>query len=200
MCGSLADSVKRLACFDAVAGRLQGAADTAAKAKLAPAPTAATIPTAQSPFAQGTWQTTVTASKIDDTSTVIAMLTSKEQIYVRYSTYQPGIVIRCLESTTVFYLDLGGAFVADSGSYGKVTLRVDKKPAVEKSLRATTDNRGLGLWDGSVSIPFIRTLLDGQVLVARVTPYGESAVTMEFDLRGIRPAVEQVAKACHWTL
>lgn len=211
-CGAITDALKRLDCFDAIAAKLQTAANAVAAAAIqsnANPPALGAVDAAKNalkqglataPAVNGAWETRVEKSKIDDSTTVTALLPAKDFVQVRLGKYLPGIVVRCLENVTAFYINFGGIFVSDIEDYGSVTFRVDTKPAMVRKLSASTDNKGLGLWSGTAAIPVIRSLVDGSGLVIRVVPYTESPIVVEFDLAGARDAIAPVAKTCKWTL
>jgi type VI secretion system protein VasI len=137
-------------------------------------------------------------SKIDDSTNVYATLRAKESVYVRYGQRRPVLWLRCLENSTALILDMDGGFVADIQGYGTVTLRIDEAKAFDRHFRESTDNSSLGLWSGGEAIPLIKRLFGASTLIARVTPFNESSVLIEFDVRGVEHAVEPIRKACGW--
>ena len=187
-CSSIDDSVKRLACYDGLAAVEHQEASTAVAKSLAPPDEDV-----------GKWTVLTDKSKIDDSNRVMLILNADEPVPGRFSRQvTPSLIIRCMENVTSVYLEFDGLFMSDNQGYGRVTFRVNKNPAFEKEMSASTNNKALGLWSGGSSIPFIKQLLDGETLVVRATPYNESARTMEFSIKGISNAVAPVRKECKW--
>ncbi len=146
------------------------------------------------------WIVTEEKSKIDDSTNVLLNLNSTQQIQNQYGTSAYlQIVIPCREKKTDFYIIFGGHFMASIESYGMVTFRVDKRPAIQKGLIESTDHKALGLWGGANSIPFIKALFGGSTLFVRATPYNESAVSGEFNITGLQDAIVPLRRACGWT-
>ena len=108
------------------------------------------------------------------------------------------LIIRCMENTTSLYTKWGGHFMSDNRNNGRVDYRVDAKKASRVSMRESTNNKSLGLWSGSQSIPFIKQLLNAKQLYIRATPYSESPVEMAFNVTGLEKAIEPLREACGW--
>lgn len=185
-CSAIENHIKRLECFDGVASAIQKEADRRAIDDLGASDLA-------------NWDSTITKSKVDDSTTVVLVSRAKSMIAGRYGRgVRPALVLRCLENTTSMYINFGGHFMADIQNYGRVTFRVDKRKAVVKSMVASTDSQALGFWYGNSSIPFIKTLFGGSTLLIQATPFNESAVTFEIDIRGVEDAIAPLRKACNW--
>jgi len=186
-CSAITDGVKRLECFDNLASSDQAEANKQASEDLGGQTTS------------DNWHTTINQSKIDDTTTVILLTPSKDEVQGRFNrTATPVLILRCLENTTSAFINFDGLFMADSGGYGRVTFRVDKTKAVTRSFSASTNHKALGLWGGGQAIPFIQNLMDGSALIVQATPHSESPVTMEFDISGLKEAIQPLRKACNW--
>jgi type VI secretion system protein VasI len=184
-CSAIEDSVARLACFDAAVAPVKEAANEAAAAELAP-----TNP--------GEWLTEVETSPIDDSTNVYSIVLAKEAYEGTYATHRPALIIRCVENTTSLVLNFDGDYMSDLAQRGRVTTRVDDRPAVEKSMVESTSNEALGLWGGGSSIPFIKTMLGGEIFLVRAIPVNSNPVTVEFNIAGIDEAVRPVREACGW--
>ena len=187
-CSALEDGLKRLACFDDIAAVLNGAADQEVAASVASAED------------KGKWQQSIEASKIDDSTTVVLRLEAESPIVDRFErSHLPALIIRCMEKVSALYWTFDGLFVADSGGFGKVTVRLDREKARTFQTSASTDNQALGLWSGGQAIPFIRSMLDNSTMLVRMTPFSDSPVEMEFDIRGLAEAARPLQKACGWS-
>ncbi|MFC0285806.1 type VI secretion system-associated protein TagO [Kaistia hirudinis] len=188
-CSAVENGLERLACFDELAASLNAAADQKASAAAA-----------ASPEDKGQWRQLIEASKVDDSTTVILNLASKGSIIDRFGRrHDPTLTIRCMEKVTVLYWTFGDLFVADSGGFGEVTIRLDREKARSLRTDESTDHRSLGLWTGGQTIPLIRSMLDNETMLVRMTPYSESAMEMEFDIRGLAAAVKPLQAACGWS-
>lgn len=188
-CSADDDSVSRLACFDAIAAGLKSEADKAAEASLP-----------QADGDVGRWRVKVETSRIDDSTNVLLTIVSNETVRDSFGRRSPAfLTIRCIENTTSLVLSLGNNFLSDIQGYGDVTLRADREPARVVGMKVSTDNKALGLWSGGASIPLIRELLNRDALLARVTPFNESPITVEFEIAGLSEAIKPLAAACNWT-
>jgi len=185
-CSAESDSVKRLACFDDVAQQLNGKADEVVRNALG------------NPATPTNWIQQIDQSKIDESVGVMLATRALSSFAAKFKTHTPLLVLRCLESTTSLYIDFDGAFVADTGGFGDVTVRMDKAKATTLSMAASTDNTALGLWRGTRSIPVIKQMLGRERMVVRAVPYSESPATFEFDISGLDKAIEPLQKACKW--
>jgi type VI secretion system protein VasI len=177
-CAAIAQDSKRLECFDLIFKK--------------------SSVTTSSPKTD--WTITEEKSKIDDTTNVFMALKSMQPIQNQYgaSAYLD-MSIMCREKKTDFYIIFGGHFMSNIESYGSVTFRVDKQPAVQKRLVESTDHKALGLWGGANSIPFVKGLYGGATLFVRATPYNESAISGEFNITGLEDAIVPLRRACGWT-
>ncbi|SMF05206.1 type VI secretion system protein VasI [Tistlia consotensis] len=176
-CAKIADDNRRLTCFDLIF-RKSSHTEKADYSK---------------------WRVTIERSKIDDTTNVFMFLDARGEIRRRFGgTGYPTLVIACRENKTGLWLTFAGHFMADNGSYGDVTFRIDSEKAFDRSLSESTDHEALGLWSGDRSIPFIKQLFGKKTLLVRATPFSESSLTMEFPITGVEDAIEPLRKACHW--
>ncbi len=147
---------------------------------------------------EGDWRVQVETSKIDDSTNVFLTLQSREHTNCRYDEAAHRIWIACRENTTSLWVTFGGCFMADNGSRGRVTYRLDQDKAKRRNFRESNDNSALGLWRGGSSIRFIKGMLGHKTLLIRATPFSESTVTAEYDIAGIDEAIKPLRKACRW--
>lgn len=186
-CSAIKDSVKRLECFDGLASLQQSEADAAAEISFGDLP------------AKENWVTSISQSKVDDSTTVILSAESQNIVSGRFNkTARPRLILRCMENATSAYINFDGLHMAEIQGYGRVTFRVDKKKAVTKSTDVSTDNKALGFWSGGGAIPFIKSLFGGSELLVQATPFSDSAVTFSLDISGLEEAVQPLRKACNW--
>lgn len=147
----------------------------------------------------GNWVVTEDKSALDDSTTVVLSLNSRESINGQFGPAGPAmLVLRCFENTTVLYLWLNNLFLSDIQGFGIVSYRIDDGKASELRMKQSTDNKALGLWSGSVSIPIIKKLIEGRSIVMRATPFNESPIEFSFDLLGLGTAITPLREACNW--
>lgn len=159
--------------------------------------TAATPAKAGSKLA-GAWTISEGVSEMDDSPQVIAYQYSKNKITDQIGRPKTGRVsIVCRENKTDVYFSFGGHFMSGD-RYGRLTYRIDKRKAKTTQTSVSNDHKALGLWGGRRSIPFLKELESGKALVIKATPYSENAVTLRFDLTGIKEVLKSVRAACHW--
>jgi type VI secretion system protein VasI len=175
-CSAISDSVKRLECFDNVAGERGDTPKTETKSA-------------------GEWDVRKQTSPVDDSATVFISVQSTDPISTRMTTTKPTLAIVCREHQTSVYVDWG---VFLHTEHAEMTLRTDKEKAIQVSWAISTNYEAAGHWDTKSAIPFIKSLVGKDELFARVTPYGESAVSATFDLAGLDEALKPLREACNW--
>lgn len=179
-CAVVKSSVDRLACYDDLAKMRDGSAPGSRTERV------------------GNWNVTTETSKIDDSTNVFMRLVSENTFSDRYGNQRAGdIYIVCREHRTDLYIILGGMFLADSGGFGQVTVRIDRNKARVLYFSASTDHQALGLWRGA-GVGFIKQMMNGKRVLFEVTPFNESAVTVEFEIDGLDNAIKPLRKACGW--
>ena len=176
-CLSIEESLSRLECYDEAAGY---------------------NPVVTQVDGTGDWEIQLETSKFDDSQTVLLSLESKEWTNCPYDSAKHRLVLACRENSTDLYIIFGGCYMSDFEGGGRVTYRIDNEPAASVSMRASSNNSALGLWDGRNSIPFIKGLLDKNALVVRASPFAENRVTSEFELGGLNEAIKPLRAACNW--
>lgn len=148
----------------------------------------------------GRWRVTSETSPMDDSKTVVAILQSTSMVPGKYGgpSGQAEIALRCMENTTAVIFSVNDYFLADIQGYGVVEYRIDDKKAAKINTQESTDNMALGLWSGKRAIPFIKGLYGGEKLTLRITPFNESPITMDFDMKGVEDATKELRAACGW--
>lgn len=147
----------------------------------------------------GHWIKRVDVSQLTDDKNVFLNLQSENEMPARFRGAGPAtLLLRCMENTTSAFFLFNGHFMSDIQGRGKIEYRIDDKSMRSINTQVSTDNEALGLWNGGKSIPFIKQLIGGQRLVVRATPHSESAMTANFDIRGIDEAVNELRETCNW--
>jgi type VI secretion system protein VasI len=176
-CATMQNPDARLSCYDALF------------VQTAPAPTPA----------PGQWRVSDARSSLDDTRRVVLTLDSTEPMRGRFGRNEHAILaIRCEENTTSLFINWGGHFMSDLNQGGRVDYRIDARPPGNVTMRVSNNNMALGLWNGRSSIPFIRSLVDGDELYVRATPFSESRIEARFPISGLADAIRPLREACRW--
>lgn len=154
------------------------------------------------PEPRSPWLVSEEVSPMDDSKNVYLSTRSNETLPGRYgrSIARPTLYVRCVENTTALVLHMDGHFMASSEyhTWGHVDMRIDEGQAFTKSMRESTNNRSLGLWNGGNSIPVIRQMFGADQLTMRATPHSESPMTMTFDISDLEEEIAPLREACHW--
>jgi type VI secretion system protein VasI len=173
-CGKIDDDLARLACFDALHARVQGAPSVASPVR-----------------GVGLWEVSTDRSKIDDSTSVTALLTASQPIGTGFRQASPTAVARCKEGDLDFYI-VWDVFVG-SGKH-PVTMRLDADDARIESWSVSTDHKAT-FYSGNVNVLF-EALTKAKKLVVRTTPFGESPVITSFDISGFANVRPAILKAC----
>ena len=200
-CIGLTESYERLACFDKAASALGPE-----KAALVPAVLSTTedgepakVLDAPGVKDKGEGYVSEGVSALDDSKRVVVSTRSTKSIPGKYGSMIYGeFNLRCEENTTVAYFSVGDYFLSDIQGYGVIDYRVDDRKAGTIGGAESTDNSALGLWRGRDSIGFIESLMGGETLFVRITPFNESAIEMYFPITGLDVAVKPLREACGW--
>ncbi|MBC7280010.1 type VI secretion system-associated protein TagO [Hoeflea sp.] len=179
-CIGIENALDRLACYDRLSGR--------------------TPKVSALPSAAGSWDVTQTTSKLTDDRNVTMTVDTGAPVQCGRVTAAPvTLVIRCMENRTALYFSTECHMTSsDYNSYGHVDMRLDDDKAFTSRMNESTDSRALGLWQGSASIPVIKKMFGKQRLIARMTPYGRSAMTVEMDIAGLQDQIKPLREACGW--
>lgn len=145
------------------------------------------------------WTLIEEKSRIDDSTNVFLHVKSLEPISRRFGGQDSASLwISCRENSTDLYINFAQNFMSDHDGGGRVITRIDQKPARTISMQVSSNNEALGLWSGSTSIPFIKSMLGGETMFVRATPFSESALSMDFPIAGLEDAIEPLRAACKW--
>lgn len=179
-CVSIPDDHERLACYDTAN-------------KVSQITTAPSSPDSK-------WQVEVKTSAMTDQTDVYMSLTSNEPVPSKFGmgSAPATLFVRCHEDTSAVFVTFNDHFMADIQGYGRVEYRLDKQKMTAVNMDTSTDNKALGLWQGGRAIPFIKTMFDHDTLILRATPFNESAITLTFDIRGLKESSEKLRSACKW--
>lgn len=179
-CAAINSELDRLACYDKASGRTPDVVLKAGSHK--------------------NWTVREETSKITDQANVFLNTLSKEVFACdRYTDEKARLVVRCMENTTAIMISSNCHLTSsDYSSYGHVDVRLDSDKSKTVRMQESTSSDTLGLWSGGRSIPFIKGMFGKRKMLARVTPYGQSASILEFDITGIEDEIAPLRKACGW--
>jgi len=171
---ALEDTTERLTEYDALARRLDEILSIEGEGS---APKGST---SVSPTDVGRWGVEATSDPLTDESQVFFMVEATEGgSYLR----KPSLIIRQNGALLDVFVAWHEYFSED---YQSVTHRIDRDDPQTLRWSVSTDNSAT-FYPRSES-EFVQELLDAEQLVMRTTPYGDSPMTITFDVRGLREA------------
>jgi len=179
-CFHIQKDIDRLACYDREHGRTPEKKDISST--------------------ESKWSVRQETSKITDDTNVYMTLESEETVNCGWNKGgKVYLVVRCRENTTSMYFRTGCHMTSsDYTNYGEITYRLDRNKAQKLQGKESTDNRALGLWRGSESIPVIKEMFDKSSLIVRMTPYSENPFMATFDIKGIEKEIAALRQSCNW--
>jgi len=179
-CVRIESDLDRLACYDKASGK---------------------TPTETNLNPTGKWGVRVEKSDFKDTTDVYMSVASDDPINCgrisgpRYAQ----LYLRCQENSTAIYISTQCHLTSSRyNDYGSVDVRIDDARSRKIPMDSSTSNDSLGLWSGGRAIPFIKTMLGGDIMLVRFTPYGESPVTARFQISGLDEAIKPLRESCGW--
>lgn len=145
------------------------------------------------------WSVNRSQSKMDDTPSIIVAKEAKYSVQTWLKQITPILVIRCRENTTSLIFNAKSNFTPVYGEYDKASIRVriDDGKAVSQYWSESTDNDAAFAPN---AISLLRQMKDAEILRIEFNPFNSNPATVEFDLRGLKPHLEEVAKTCRWSL
>lgn len=108
------------------------------------------------------------------------------------------LVLSCIENTTSFEVRFGENFMSDVGDFATLIYKVDDRPPVALTARASDDNSSLGLFTGTQAIPFIRSLFGAQRLFVSANAFTGRSLTASFSIEELEAAVAPLRSLCNW--
>jgi hypothetical protein len=174
-CAKSENELLRLACFDALQGRTQGA--TAASAPIK---------------GMGLWQVTSERSKTDNSITSFtALLQAPAPITIGSKASVPKAIARCQEGDLDFYISWG-AVVGTTDH--EVSTRLDAEDARVGSWSVSTDHTAT--FYGGDTKALLEGLANAKKLVVRTTPSGGKPLMATFNPTGFSNVLPDILKTC----
>jgi type VI secretion system protein VasI len=177
-CISIDNDLDRLSCYDHAIGRQ---------------------PEVLEARGNGAWNTRTEVSEFNDTTSVFLSVASLEPVSCGYSGSQKVVLfVRCIENTTSLIIATQCHVTSGFGRYGDVEIRIDQEKTRKLQFTESTNNRSLGLWNGSSAIPIIQSMFGAEQMLVRFTPYNENPVTAKFPISQLEDVVHPVRENCNW--
>ena len=170
---AIENSVLRLAAYDEIAKRYKLAPRSEVKKEK-----------------KGNWRITTDVSPIDDSRSVFCFLDADESVKVGYNTIKPTLIIRYKEGELDGYISYDTFLGSDTIT---ATLRFGKGSAEQATWGISTDHQAAFI-RGDVA-NFVNRLERVDSFIVRVTPYGESPVTVSFSPQGIDEVKKAIVSA-----
>lgn len=112
---------------------------------------------------------------------------------------QPSIVIACINNRTYVWINLISSIDPELG--------LDKEHAVR--IKLDNDKSFAENWEDLINdesifapnaIPLARKMAEADSMLIEFTPYNQNTALLRFDLRGLKPHLEELASECGWKL
>lgn len=176
-CNTIADSDKRLACYDE-----KYPVKKTEKAKK----------TTQIDLSH--WTTKSETSKIDDTKTVMIYNESPDVINGRFEVTQPVMIVVCQNNRTKMYFNWRQSLKTDL--YGvNAKVRFGKNKPRNYRFSASTDFDAAFV---SKPIAFIKKAFKHETMVVQMSTAYAGAESATFNLRGFEEVIKPLRKSCNW--
>lgn len=174
-CAGETDDLRRLACFDK-------ATDGLRKPRLLP------------PAASKKWKLSRSVSPMDDSATATASIRSEGAFSAWLKTpSKAALLIRCQERELEMYIATGTSAHVTSAGPGRVgTVRFDRDDPYEVGLTESTSSDALFFVDDTLLL----RMMSAETFLFRFTPFNSAPATVQFDVRGGRPLINEVLAAC----
>ena len=145
------------------------------------------------------WNIKTEQKPLLDSLNVTVTTTSPDLVKCRWGTSQPKLVFACEKGQPLVYFATHCRISTSIyDDYGEVTYRIDDRSVQTKLFSESEDNRSMGLWDPTDVVPFIKSLLGSQQIVAMIKPYSDKPFTATFQSAGLSDAIAPLISACDW--
>jgi type VI secretion system protein VasI len=144
------------------------------------------------------WTKSVSSNPVDDTKTVVIIQEAEGTYINRYG--RPGranLQILCEQNKTGLALVLPELYTSDTGGLGRVTFRIDDKPAFERDMIAANDRGSMIALSGQ-AISAVKEMIGGSRLLVRFITVSEPSIDVYFDLADLDGKITDVRTECGW--
>jgi type VI secretion system protein VasI len=177
-CAAIADSAKRIVCYDALASQY-GTTPKASRDK------------------KGTkWSVATEVSPITDSTDVFLQLRADNTIVTDvFGEAKPTFIVQCVNGKTSAAINWG--FIIGGGKT-PVTYRVDSQRAVVANVNISDNFRAIVSFNEKRLIKFLKLLLGKKKLAVQVNALSQGPVTTIFDVSDFDKAVVPLRQSCSW--
>lgn len=159
----------------------------------------ATSGTGSTSTSSSDWGILRETSKMDGSTTLILQKDAKAPVEAWLKEMTPSIRIQCKEGKTSVLLITDAPFASVVGAFGKAQIRTRiGEGAPSESLWSKSTDGEAAFAPNPVS--FVRKLKNAKTLNVEFNPHNATLALAEFDLTGIEPHIEELAKTCKWAL
>ncbi len=102
--------------------------------------------------------------------------------------------LRCFDNTTAVVLFFDDFQIQDRL---RLAVRIDENEPVDANWSLASNRQAAGLWSGSESIPFIKSLRDAKLITIRAF-LEDGAETYQFESKNINAYASELSEACDW--
>lgn len=145
------------------------------------------------------WDVSRGQSEMDDTPSISVMRSANAPVAAWPRQVTPLLMIRCKESKTDVLFIAETSFTPVLGEYNKaqIRIRIDEGKATPQLWDESTDGDA-AFAPNPVSL--LRQVQNASTLRIEFNPFNSGLAIAEFDMRGVKPHLEEVAKVCGWKL
>jgi type VI secretion system protein VasI len=149
------------------------------------------------------WDVSFDVSEMTD-QTSVHLTTASVPVLDQYLQHQSAdLILRCHENITAALINVGehlGTDLNGRSRDGKFMMyRIGEHEASSAYWTTSTSSGSVGLWSGGQSIPFIRSLIDEDRILVRITLPSGIRRELTFFLSGLDNHINELADACGWS-
>lgn len=144
------------------------------------------------------WHVSRSSSKMDDTPSFSVSKDAQNSVQAWLKRVTPTLVLRCRENKTDVIFNADTNFNPVYGEYNKASIRyrLDDKKAQSQYWSESTDGDAVF---APQAISLLKSMRGAETLKIEFIPFNENPATVEFDLRGLEPHLNEIAKTCGWS-
>lgn len=144
------------------------------------------------------WHINRGSSKMDDTPSFSVLKDAKNSVQAWLKRVTPTLVLRCRENKTDVIFNVDTNFTPVYGEHNKASIRyrIDDNKAQSQYWGESTDGDAAF---APQAISFLKSLRGAETLKIEFVPFNSNPATVEFDLRGLEPHLNEIAKTCGWS-
>lgn len=141
------------------------------------------------------WQVREEKSQLEDRTDVwLSVVSDNTQPNQIGQPELAGLYIRCMDNATNAFVVFND-YTSDDQS---VKYKTDDGDLQSIWMQTMNGGQGIGVWSGSKSIPFIKSLYGKKKLVLAYDSYSNHNLEFVFGIEGLEDQIGVVSKACGW--